>query len=116
MTVPARAEYVHVLRLVACSVAARLNFAYDSINDVAIAVDEAMSHLLSERFQATTLTLRITTSVDNLEFGAFADFSAPAWPPDGSEETLTWKVIQGLTENARFDRSDEGPGLVFEKH
>lgn len=115
MTVPARAEYVHVLRLVACSVAARLDFPYDAINDVALAVDEALSHLLSTRFKAATLTLRLTPFDAVLEIGAFADIDAPAWPPDGAEESLTWKVVQGLMENARFDRSEDGPGLIFEK-
>lgn len=115
MTVPALAKYVHVLRLVACSVAARLDFPYDFINDIALAVDEAFSHLLSARLQPTTLTMRITPSAGGVEIGAFADFSAPVWPPDGAQESLTWKVVQGLTENARFDRAEEGPGFIFEK-
>lgn len=115
MTVPARPEFVHVLRLVACSVAARHEFPIDAINDVALAVDEAVALLLSARFEAATLTLRISPTPGHLEVAAFADFDAIDWPEPEAQESLTWKVVEGLTENARFERSEDGPGLIFEK-
>src|SRR5437870_13851693 len=60
LSVPARADYVHVLRSVIASVAAKLNFSYDDIEDLRLAVDEACAYLLGLRDAPTVLTLSIT--------------------------------------------------------
>ena len=41
ISVPARAEFLHVVRTVVGSVAARCNLTIDAIEDLRIAVDEA---------------------------------------------------------------------------
>jgi anti-sigma regulatory factor (Ser/Thr protein kinase) len=42
-TVPARAEFVHVLRTVVAAVAARLDLPYDALDDLRMAVDARLS-------------------------------------------------------------------------
>lgn len=43
MTIPARAEYVGVVRLAAAAIAGRMAFGYDEVEDLKVAVSEACS-------------------------------------------------------------------------
>jgi serine/threonine-protein kinase RsbW len=113
--VPARPEFVHALRLIACAVAARLDFSFDAVSDIALAVDEAFSHLLSHRASPSVLRLRLVAAPDVLEIVALADISTDEWPTPKAEDSLTWKVLSGLTEDAGFIQDGEGAGIRFVK-
>lgn len=115
VSVPARAEFLHVFRAVVTGVAARMDFPYDSIDDLRIAVDEACAHLLRAGAPASFLTLRITSSSGELDIEARSDARPPAWPPPGFEGSLTWQILSALTDDARFERVDEAPALRFTK-
>lgn len=114
VSVPARPDFIHVLRSVVAAVAARADFTFDSIDDMRLAVDEASAQLLAFAAPATMLTLRITLSDEgSLEVVAStdADVSTAVWPPEGAERTLTWQVLSALADEARFERLDSGPAL-----
>ena len=113
--VPASPEFVHVLRLIACAVAARLDLSFDAVSDIALAVDEAFSHLLSHRTRPSVLGLRLAARANLLEVFALADIPADAWPDPKAEESLTWKVLSGLTEDAGFVRDGNDAGIRFVK-
>jgi serine/threonine-protein kinase RsbW len=99
---------------VVASVAARLDFPYDAIEDLRIAVDEACAQLLAVgRAAARTLRLRITPSPEGMDLVASTDARA-AWPP-GAERTLAWQVIAALADRADFDTEDGGPALRMTK-
>jgi serine/threonine-protein kinase RsbW len=118
ISVPARPEFVHVLRLVACGVAARLELAYDSVNDLALAVDEAFSYLLaaaSDPREPTRLILRMSVGSNKINITALADIDAAGLRARGLEESLTWKVLTALAEDAGFIESDEESGIRFSK-
>jgi serine/threonine-protein kinase RsbW len=115
VSVPARPDFLHVLRSVTASVAARLDFPYDAIDDLRLAVDEACTQLLEVGSNGSALTLRITPTEEGLEIIAATNVRADEWPPPNAEESLTWRVLSALADEARFEREDEGPALRLTK-
>ncbi len=113
VTVPARPEYVQVLRAVVAGVAARLDFQYDAIEDLKIAVDEACAQLIP--LAPASLTMRVSEAADAVEATVSAEVAAVTWPPDGAERSLAWEVLRGLTDEARWERAGESPALHLVK-
>jgi len=113
--IPARPDYVHVVRQAVASVAARLDFSIDSIDDLRIAVDEACASLLSISTPATYLTVRMVPNGTSLVIVASTDASPSAWPPPGAQRTLAWQVLNALASEVSFDREDGDPALRMVK-
>ena len=67
VTVPARGQYVGVVRLAAAAVAARGGFTYDEVEDLKIAVGEACTALLGPGDGAGTLVARFRLQRESLE-------------------------------------------------
>lgn len=110
--VPTSSEHAYVLRSVVASVAARLDLSLDSIEDLKIAVDEAVAHLLTTG--GTRLRMEVLPSDNGIQVTTSTDaFEAP-WPPENFEASLTWQVLRGLTDDAWF-ALDGGPILRFTK-
>jgi serine/threonine-protein kinase RsbW len=112
VTAPARPEMVHVLRAVASSLAARLDFPYDDIDDLRISIDEACAQLLAVGGRAPTFTLRLTATAGGIQ--ALVELNggdAGRWPPDDLEDTLTWKVLSGLSDDVSFESRPDGPAI-----
>ncbi len=110
-TVPARPDFVHVLRTVVAAVAARLDFPYDALDDLRMVVDEACSALLGIRSPAGTLTLELTPGPDQLEVLVCTDAEDSSWPRPDVERTLAWKVLDALTDEAVFETVPSGPAV-----
>jgi serine/threonine-protein kinase RsbW len=115
VTVPARPDFLHVVRSVTASVAARPDLGYDDIEDLRIAVDEACAQLLGDGGPATQLTLMITPSEDRVEVVVCTDGDVRDWPPSGVEGSLIWQILNGLTEAPTFERFDGKPGMRLVK-
>jgi serine/threonine-protein kinase RsbW len=116
VSAPARPEMVHVLRAVASSVAARLDFPYDDIDDLRISIDEACAQLLAIGRDGDTFTLRLSTTDRGIE--ALVSLDAPiegAWPPPDLEESLAWRVLTGLSDEVSFGSLPTGPGIRIVK-
>jgi serine/threonine-protein kinase RsbW len=112
VTAPARPEMVHVLRAVASSVAARLDFPYDDIDDLRISIDEACAQLLAVGGEGDTFTLRITAADRGVEAVVSLDSQTQAgWPPPSFEDSLAWRVLTGLSDDVRFETLPTGPGI-----
>jgi serine/threonine-protein kinase RsbW len=111
-TVPARPESVRVLRVVARAVAARVDFTYDRIEDLHLAVDEACAAVLSFPGAASILTMRLRPSGGSIEVLVHSDAPVedPGWPPREVEESLAWRVLSGLADEASF-MVDGGPAV-----
>jgi serine/threonine-protein kinase RsbW len=114
--VPARPEFVHVLRSVIASVAARADFTYDDIDDLRLAVDEACAQLLGIDGVGSALSM-IVRGLDGggLEVVVSVDARGATWPPAGAERTLTWQVLSALADEARFENADGRPALRLTK-
>jgi serine/threonine-protein kinase RsbW len=115
VSVPARAEFLHVLRSVVASVAARLDFPYDAIEDLRIAVDEACAQLLSQGKGASQIRLRIIPSAGAIDVVASTDALEVAWPPAEAERSLAWQVIEALCDRATLELDDGAPAVRFSK-
>lgn len=109
ITVPARAEFLHIVRTVVGSVAARHDLTIDAIEDLRIAVDEACAQLLVARGTAVTVTLAAADG--GLEATCSTDADVPVWPPDGVEHSLASQVLQGLADSVAWERSAAGPSV-----
>jgi serine/threonine-protein kinase RsbW len=115
VSVPARADFVHILRSVTASVAARLDFPYDTIDDLRLAVDEACAQLLGVGTGDTVLTVRMTPTEEGLELVAAIDAEGVDWPPADAEESLPWRLMSALADSATFERGDDGPAIHLTK-
>ena len=113
--VPAQPDFVHVLRSVVATVAARSNFTYDEIDDLRLAVDEACAQLLALPGPATVLSVRLTPVDGGLVVVTTIDAEGQSWPPEGAEHTLTWQILAALTDETRFEALDGAPALRLTK-
>ena len=110
VTVPARPGFVHVLRAVVASVAARLELAIDDVEEMRIAIDEAAALLLHLHGPVTVLRAELTADSAGLTIRLASDVAVPSdWPSAGTEDSWPWRVITGLCDEAGFDVSAAGP-------
>jgi serine/threonine-protein kinase RsbW len=109
ISVPARAEFLHVVRTVVGSVAARHDLTIDAIEDLRIAVDEACAQLLSAR--GSSISVEIGPLGDGIETICSTDADVDDWPPDGIQHSLAAQVLQGLSDTVRWERSAAGPAV-----
>jgi serine/threonine-protein kinase RsbW len=68
MTVPAKPEYVGVVRLTVSGVANRLGYSYDDIEDIKIAVAEACTNVVNHAYKEKSDTNNM-----HLNFGVYED-------------------------------------------
>jgi hypothetical protein len=115
VTVPGRADCVHVLRAVIGSVGARLDFPYDQIDDLRLATTEVVAQLLEVPPAPDSITLRVTELEHGLEVVASRSAAARTWPPEGIGSTLTSVILRALADEAHFDTTDAGPSIRFVK-
>jgi serine/threonine-protein kinase RsbW len=116
VSVPARADFVHVLRAVASSVAARLDMAYDVIEEVRILVDEASTLLLQvPGVTGQTFVLTLEPAAGGLRAALSAQGANGLWPPEDLERTWAWRVIEGLCDEVGIDHASGGPSITFVK-
>jgi serine/threonine-protein kinase RsbW len=106
--VPARAQYVKVLRSILASVAAGLDFSLERIDDLKMAVGEASSQLLDAAPDGLTLKVEADPVPEGLRVDVALDSSGLLWPPPDIESTLTWRVLSTVAADIDFGRSDEG--------
>lgn len=114
-TIPARAEFVKVLRGVVSSVAARLRFDFETIEDLRLAVDEACAHLLAAAPSPERIELEVHFANGSLDVLARRDSVPEQWPPEGARRTLAWRVLTALTDEARFEDAPAGAAIRFRK-
>jgi serine/threonine-protein kinase RsbW len=114
VTVPARPDFVRLLRTVVSSVGARLDLTYDRIDDLRIAVDEACAQLLA--IPSNTMTMRVTPDGNRIKVLVCSDATvgADGWPPSNVEDSLAWRILAGLADEVRFELSDMGPAVRVE--
>jgi len=115
LSVPARADYVHVLRSVMASVAAKLDFSYDDIEDLRLAVDEACAYLLGLQENPRVLTLAITPSGRTVDVIASVDGDLVTPSTQSPGANMVWNLLGALTDEARFDETGGHPGIRFTK-
>lgn len=114
VTVPARAEFVQLLRSVTASVAGRLPLSLDDLDDLRLAVDECCARLL-DGDGARTFRLDLRPLPGRLEVIVSADLTRPRWPPPGVEESVGWQILDALTESVTFEWWNGTPSIRLVK-
>lgn len=114
VSLPARPEYLRILRTVTAAVAVRADFTVDEIEDLKIAVDETASQLLRAG-PASTISLQLRVRGSSLEVVATAEPRLPGpWPPPDHDRSLTWQVLQALTDETAYPE-DGSTSVRFSK-
>ncbi|WP_203703237.1 anti-sigma regulatory factor [Asanoa iriomotensis] len=98
LSVPADGGYLGVLRTATATLAARLQFALDEIEDLRIAVDEACAMLLVVATPGAELDCRFSVTDDALLVEVEVPTVRGARLP--AESSFAWKVLTALTSSA----------------
>lgn len=114
LRVPADPAYLHLLRSVAAAVGARADLSVDEIEDLRIAIDEASAYVMAA--SDGDVQLEVGMKQGGIEAVVSGGTATANWPPAGGEDSLAWKVLSGLTDEAEFFQSDGRPAVRFFKN
>ena len=106
VSLPPRAEYLDLLRVVTCGALARLPISVD-------AVDEAVAFLLVSVPGAERIHLTLALRDDRVVARVDVEAGASDFPPQGYRSTLAWEVMSGLTDGVTID--GRGPTVELTK-
>ncbi len=97
---PASGEYLAVVRAAATGLAAGLDFTYEQIDDLRIAVDEACAQLLAQAREAEAGTLRVAYAIEGaaLRVEVAVDRADGAPPEPLPKDTFSWQILRALTD------------------
>lgn len=107
LRLPAAGAYLSVLRTATASLASRLDFTIDDIEDLRIAVDEACAMLLSQSVPGADLECSFELTGDAI------DVEVSVMTLDGqqpSRDTFAWTVLTALA--GEVDSAVDGDGRV----
>jgi len=104
LRVPADGVYVSVVRTTTASLAARLDFPIDDLEDLRIAVGEACAMVLPEADPGSELVCRyhLAPGVLRVEVAVRTDTTGPEGP---SYDGFAWQVLTTLATRAEADIS-----------
>lgn len=111
MSVPARPDYLAVLRSTTAALGAASRLSIDAIDDLRIAVDEAFALLEPLGSGPRSATLELAPTPDGVIVTLRMPVDPDRWPPAGLDGSLAWRVIVGLTDDAWTDHRD-GEGTI----
>lgn len=97
LRLPVDSAYVSVLRATTVSLAARLDFTVDDIEDLRIAVGEACATVLPSARNGSDLSCRFYLRPRELTITATVESDAPDLP---EEDGFAWQVLTALTTSA----------------
>jgi serine/threonine-protein kinase RsbW len=109
LDIPASPELLRVARLTAASLAGRLQFSYEEIEDVKIAVDELCFALVGTKGRPGRLTLRYQLDDESLTILGTGAFEGPVADPVPSD--LSRQILSAVVDGYDLDR--DGDTLRF---
>jgi serine/threonine-protein kinase RsbW len=107
---PAEAAYLAVLRTTTASLAARLDFTLDEIEDLRIAVDEASCLLLVGAVVDTELSCVFEMTSDTIEISV-STFTTDGHAPE--RDSFAWTVLSALAGEVDAWVEDDGRQTIF---
>jgi serine/threonine-protein kinase RsbW len=110
---PAAGEYLAVVRAAATGLAAGLDFTYEQIDDLRIAVDEACTQLIAHRAGAATLRVAYSVETAALRVEVTVDGAGDGvGPPDLlPRDTFGWQILGAVVDEID-ERIDAGEVLL----
>ena len=112
--VPASPEYLHVVRLVAAGLAARIGFTLDDIEDLKIAVDELSAYLTGTQGREGTLSVTFLIADDRIEIVGKADL-APGNKVRTDLTEFSQMILDTVADSARLEQHDGAPQFSLVK-
>lgn len=110
LTVPGNPKYLSVVRLAVSGLAGRLQFSYEEVEDIKLAVAEACARAIAHG-QGQEISIECQVSNDAVTFSISDKGSGP---PD--EEDLGIFLIRSLMDDVRFENlNGRGSRLVMKK-
>lgn len=104
LTLPAAPAFVRLARLTVASLATRVGFTYDEVEDLRIAVGEGCALLIAPDDESGTLTLRFRTSAAGLDLTITRE---PALPGvDGEGTDLSAQILSAVVDDYQFSATD----------
>jgi serine/threonine-protein kinase RsbW len=104
--IPASTKHVALVRATATSLAAMLDFTYDRITDLHIAIDEICSRILATSApRARRLEVTFTIEEDHLRIQACGD--APARPDTPFLTTWSRAILESVTDGVEVTSPDD---------
>jgi serine/threonine-protein kinase RsbW len=106
LSVPAKPDFLHVVRAVVSGVGARQGLSYDAINDLCLAASEAAAYLLGlapgndRAIEGSRLSVRMRAE-NVIDVTVMTDAPVQAWPPT-ARQTLAWRILSGLVDDVSF--------------
>lgn len=102
LTLPAQPEFVSVARLTLAGIAARLGFDVEQVEDIRIAVAEAMTLLLPEAHDGTRIELAANWTAARFEIEVGRD-GGPRLELEDEDAQVAVMVLEALMDTATFD-------------
>jgi serine/threonine-protein kinase RsbW len=93
---PAAGAYLAVLRTTTASLAARLDFTLDEIEDLRIAVDEASALLIAGAIEGADLTCTFEMSADSIHIFVSTMTTEGSQRQAPSRDSFAWTVLSAL--------------------
>lgn len=113
VALPARTEFIHVLRAVMASVAAGEDFSVENIDDLRLVIDEACGQVLRLSADARVLSVDIKTAPGLLELRVFTDGRA-LQPMESIRESMAWSILSALSDSVQIE-DGQAPALRMTK-
>jgi serine/threonine-protein kinase RsbW len=104
LTMPATPDLLRVARLTAASLASRLGFSFDEVEDVKIAVDELCFAMIGTKGRGGSFTLVYRLHADRLVIEGASDFTEPITRPATSE--LSTRILHAVVDDHEVAEGD----------
>ena len=112
LTVPAREEWVLVLRMAASGVSALFDVPVDVMEDLNTAIEESCDLLLHQDYTAETLTLCCEARPDGLHVSLTARERTRRTEEEKADPEIARLIIQTLVRHVDLDRDEAGVHCV----
>jgi serine/threonine-protein kinase RsbW len=120
LSIPAKAEFVSIARLAVSAVASRLQFSIEEIEDVKLAVSEALVNAIARGGQRADVICESTA--DGLRIRV-RNFGGPVQPKaidvaradESAASSLGVFLIRALMDDVTYDTREDGTDLVMFK-
>ena len=102
VSLPAQAEYLHILRSVVASASAVMDFTIDAIDDLRLVLDEACGQVLAMSDGETKLNLDIGFGDDSLELTVSSDGDVNR-RTESVQDTMAWTILSALADDLKIE-------------
>jgi len=88
LTIPRRAEFVRLARMTACTLAAQLDFTYDVMKDVELAVAEACTNAVEHVADESCTEILVRFTIDGEQLAVEVIDRGQGFDPSAAEEVV----------------------------